>query len=485
MENGTAWYLGYIIVYFAIMFGIGFYYFTKVKNADDYLIGGWSMGFWSIVGTVISTWCGASIFIGTVSLAFIYGFSAYLRFAFAGLFFTFLLILFFGRRLRRQKLYTLADLFGQRFGAKVGIIPSILSAFIYAIPTTAIQYIAMNTIWTIVFGLDPTLGFIISTALILGFTVLGGLPGTIITDALQAVIIILGIGTLAAASLNFAGGFETLITKTPSEFLSIAGPFGIQEVLLFVLSVGPFYLVWQSSWQRIFAAKTERIAFTANAIGVAISAVVTLCPIIIGLSSRLFLPPDTRPDHIFSIVTLELLPPYIGGFIYCALLAALVTGANSFILQGSSNLTYDLYKRLMHPTADNTRLMLVSRLSVVFIAVGALLVAQNFTGIMAIYQWALRITATTLVIPFLATMFWRRTTRTAVLSSMLGGFIATLVWPYLGDFGVDQTIFGFLFSFLGLCLSFITKHHPEEVIVAVMYEDLPCAQTEEGTCSDH
>lgn len=64
------WYLGYIIVYFLIMFGIGFYYFLKVKNADDYLIGGWSMGFWPIVGTVISTWCGASVFIGTVGLGF-------------------------------------------------------------------------------------------------------------------------------------------------------------------------------------------------------------------------------------------------------------------------------------------------------------------------------------------------------------------------------------------------------------------------------
>jgi len=483
MENqGTAWYLGYIIVYFTIMFGIGVYYFTKVKNADDYLIGGWNMGFWPIVGTVISTWCGASIFIGTVSLSFIYGFSAYLRFAFAGLFFTFLLVAVFGKCLRRQKLYTLADLFGQRFGAKVGIIPSILSAFIYAIPTTGMQYIAMNTIWTIVFGLDPTLGFIISTALILGFTILGGLPGTIITDAFQAVLIVLGVSILAGAAMTFAGGFSELIANTPPKYLSIAGPFGIKDVLLFVLSVGPFYLVWQSSWQRIFAAKTENIAFRANALGILVAAVVTLCPVIIGLSARQFMPANTSPDLIFSTVTLQLLPPHIGGFIYCALLAALVTSANSFILQGSSNLTYDLYKRLINPTADNARLMLVSRLTVVFIALGALFVAQNFTGIIAIYQWALRITATTLVIPFLATMFLSRTTRTAVVASMLGGFVATLIHPHL-NIGIDQTIFGFIFSFLGIALSFVTKHHPDEVVLAVMYQDLPSAQVEKNTSS--
>ena len=127
--------------------------------------------------------------------------------------------------------------------------------------------------------------------------------------------------------------------------------------------------------------------------------------------------------------------------------------------------------------------MLVSRLSVVFIAIGALVVAQNFTGIMAIYQWALRITATTLVIPFLATMFLRRTTRTAVIASMLGGFISTLVCPYL-NIGIDQTIIGFLFSLIGISLSFVTTHHPAEHVVAVMYEDLPCAEGE-STCSDH
>lgn len=140
MIEGFSWYLSYIVVYFAIMFGIGFYYFMKVKSADDYLIGGWNMGFWPIVGTVISTWCGASVFIGTVGLAFNVGMSAYLRFSFASIFFTLLLIIVFGKCLRRQRLYTLADLFGQRFGPKVGIIPSILSAFIYAIPTTAMQY---------------------------------------------------------------------------------------------------------------------------------------------------------------------------------------------------------------------------------------------------------------------------------------------------------------------------------------------------------
>ena len=231
--SAQSWYLGYVVVYFAIMFGIGIYYFFKVKSADDYLIGGWNMGFWPIVGTVISTWCGASVFIGTVGLGFTVGASGYVRFSFASVLFTLILILIFGRALRRQRLYTLADLFGQRYGAMVGIIPSLLSAVVYAIPTTAMQYIAMSTIWTVVFDMDLAPALILSAVLVLAFTILGGLPGTIITDALQSILIITGITILAASCVSFAGGAGRLIEMTPPEFLSLSGPYGASEVFLF------------------------------------------------------------------------------------------------------------------------------------------------------------------------------------------------------------------------------------------------------------
>ncbi len=181
---------------------------------------------------------------------------------------------------------------------------------------------------------------------------------------------------------------------------------------------------------------------------------------------------------IFSRVVKDLLPPYIGGFIYCALLAALVTGADSFILQGSSSLTHDLYRRLINPDATNKQILFVSRITVLFVALAAFIVAMYFSGILAIYQWVLRLTATTLVLPFLATMFVKRTTKTGVLCGMVGGLVSTLIWPLLG-ITFDQTIFGFLFSFLGLFFgSMFSKHSPEEFPAAVMWENLPCANAE-------
>lgn len=470
-----SWYLGYIIVYFAFMFGVGFYYFTKVKNSDDYLIAGWNMGFWPIVGTIISTWCGAAVFIGWVGMGFNVGLSGFFKFALPAGLFCIALIYFFAAPLRRQRLYTLADLFSERFGSKVGIIPSILSAFIYSVPTLGLQMVGMSTIWKVVLGIDFTYGIILSFVLILGFTILGGLPGTIITDAVQSLIIIVGIVILLVASIGYGGGFSEIFANTPKEFLSPLGPFGLGEVLIFALSVGPFYLVWQSTWQRIFASKTEKIAKKAGVIGFTIAIIVSFIPFFVGMTARGFLPLDMRPDLIFSYVTCELLPPYLGGIIYVGLLAALMTGADSFILQGSSNLTIDLYQKLINPKADEKKLMFVSRLTVIIISALGLIIAFNIKDIVTVYQWALRLTATTLVIPFLATMFWKRVTKLGVVSSMILSLIVTMMWPFLGN-GIDPTLIGFGASLITLvAVSLFTKHDKSEQVKAVYWEDLNSA----------
>jgi len=462
------------------MFAIGAYYFTKVKDADSYLIAGWNMNFWSIVGTTISTNIGAAVFIGWVGMGFTVGMSGYFKFALPAYLTSILLILVFSKPLRRQRLYTMADLFGERFGSKIGIIPSVLSAFIYSVPATSLQIVGMSTVFSIVFNIDVKIGIALAFALILGFTILGGLVAAIVTDALQSFILVIGIFILAFAALKFGGGITSVIANTPNEFLSPAGPNGIGEVLMFALTVAPFYLIWQSTWQRIFASRTEKIAIQAGTVGYIITALISILPFAIGVSARQFVPADIRPDLIFSYVTVDLLHPAIGGIVIVGLLAALMTGADSFILQGSSNITQDLYFRLLNPKATGTQMMFVARLSVVLISALALIVSYFMTDIISVYQWALRISATTIVFPFLAVMFWKRTTAKGIVISMISAGVVTVIWPFLNT-GLDQVVPGLLVSLGTLVLvSLMTKHSSEEIIKAVYWEDLPSAKRNLG-----
>lgn len=133
-------------------------------------------------------------------------------------------------------------------------------------------------------------------------------------------------------------------------------------------------------------------------------------------------------------------------------------------------------------------MMRVSRLTVVIIAVLALIIAYKVTDIITLYQWALRLSATMLVFPFLAVMFWRRVTKTGALSSMVVAAFATLAWPYL-DSGLDPAVAGFPVSLVSLVLvSLATNHSKNEQRRAVYWEDLDSAgrmaPTEEPVLDD-
>ncbi|WP_020006129.1 sodium:solute symporter family protein [Salinicoccus albus] len=466
------WYIAYFVLYFGAMLGVALYYYFRIKTYEDYMIGSWSTGFWKITGTIISTNAGAAVFIGWVGLGFTVGLSGYFKFALVAYIFSLLLVILFAKPLRRQKLFTLADLFTVRFGGKTGIIPSIISAFVYSVPTMALQLIGMSTVFNITMGWELNTGLIVSTILILAFSILGGLPATIITDAVQALIIIFGLIVLTVTIIMHVGGLGELIASTPFEYLSPVSQEGLSDTLLYALSVGPFYLVWQSTWQRIFAAKDEETALKAGIIGHVIVAVVAFLPFLIGASARQFVDLNMSQDLVFSYVTNELLPAPVAGIIFVALLAALMTGATSFNLQGASNLTRDFYQVLINPQASNKKLLLASRLTVVFITLLGLGAAAFVTNINDAYRWALMVNGVVLVFPFLAIMFWRRVTKKAVLITMLSSFAFIIIYPLTG-LPFDQALAGYVFSFAVLIItSLLTAHDQSELVQTAMKHKL-------------
>ncbi|HIW13450.1 MAG TPA: sodium:solute symporter family protein [Candidatus Salinicoccus stercoripullorum] len=466
------WYITYFVLYFGAMLGVAAYYYFKIKTYEDYMISSWSTGFWKITGTIISTNAGAAVFIGWMGLGFTVGFSGYFKFALVAYFFSLLLVILFAKPLRRQKLFTLADLFTVRFGGRTGMVPSLISAFVYSVPTLALQLIGMSTVFNITLGWGINTGLIVSTLLILAFSIMGGLPATIITDAVQALIIIFGLIILTVAIVMHVGGLGELFANTPFEYMSPVSTEGVWDTLLYALSVGPFYLVWQSTWQRIFAAKDEKTALYAGITGHVIVAVVAFLPFLIGVSARQFVDLDMQQDLVFSYVTNELLPAPIAGIIFVALLAALMTGATSFNLQGASNLTRDLYQVMINPGATNERMLLISRISVIIITVLGTGAAAFISNINDAYRWALMVNGVILVFPFLAIMFWRRVTKKGVIISMLASLVFILVYPLLG-LPFDQALAGYAFSLVVLVLaSLLTKHDDSEVVKTAMKHKL-------------
>lgn len=472
-------YTVYFCVYVALMMGIGVYYGRKIKSVDTYLIADWNVSFSNIVGTMIATACGAAAFIGFVGLGFVSGVQGIFFWVVPATAFSIVLAVVFGRVLRQLQQYTIPDAFALRFGRNAAFIPSISQIAIYVVPTLAIQYIGTGTIFTTFFGMELKTGIFLGFAVVFPYTFLGGLPATIVTDKIQAVILTVGLVLLFFFGVYYAGGPSEVSKVIPSYYWSPLGKTGLWSFLSLVFTVGPFYMVWQTTWQRIFAARDEKTAVNGVSVGFFLSGIILCFSFFVGIAARGFLPFDTHPDMVFTKVISEVFPPVLGGIVVVGLTAAIMSGGDSFIMMGSASVARDIYQQYFRPHATKPQMLWVSRWSTLFISVAALVIALVGRGIIPVYILAVKTVGAGLVFPFCALMFWRRATRKGVLASMVAGITVTLFWDVLGNPYIIEGVAGYVSSLLVLiAVSLLTSHSPDEQVKAAYFEPL---KTEEYT----
>lgn len=466
-------YIVYFVVYIALMMGIGVYYGRKITSVDTYLIADWNMGVTNITGSVIATACGAAAFIGFVGLGFVSGIQGIFFWVLPATAFSIVLAVVFGRVLRQLKQYTLPDAFALRFGKNAAFVPSVSQISIYVIPTLAIQYIGMGTIFTTFFGTELNTGIVLGFAVIFPYTLLGGLPATIVTDKVQTVMLTAGLLVLFFCGLYYAGGITKIQSVTPPHYWNPLGKTGVLPFLSLVFTVGPFYLVWQTTWQRIFAAKDEKTAVKGVSGGFLLSGIILCFSFFAGIVARGFLPHDTHPDLVFTEIVSQGFPPVLGGLIVIGLAAAIMSGGDSFIMMGSASVARDIYQQYINPHADKVQMLGISRWSAFFISAAALIMALLGKGIIPMYILAVKTVGAGLVFPFLALMFWKRATQKGVIASMVAGIVITLLWDKLGNPYVIEAVAGYISSLVVLLLvSLLTSHSPDEKVKAAYFEPL-------------
>ena len=459
--------------YFILMILIGVYHLWKIESADEYLIANWQAAFWQILGTTVATWSGSAVFLGFVGMGFAAGLNGFFYWVLPGCLFTILFVRLTGKKLRRLRLYTIPDLFALRFGRNAAFLPAVYQIFIYSIPTLAIQFIGLGITFQVFFGLDLQWGIILSFGLISIYTLLGGMPSTILTDCLQAAVIIIGHAVMFFFCIKLAGGLDRVWDITPAAFWRPFGADGITSFLSVALTVGPFYMVWQTTWQRIYASRNDAVAVNGVTWGFVINLLIGLMSFVIGLTARGYLPLDVAPERVFTVAVSSFFPTYAGALVVLALAAALMSGADSFTMMGSASIARDIYQQYFKPGASRREMLTVSRCSVVLMSVAAAAVALSGSGIISLYLLVVKICGAGLVIPVLAMFFWRRTTRAGVLSAMLAGGAVTLAWSLAGNPWVMEAVPGYLSSLTTVVLvSLLTRHASDEQIKAVFFEDL-------------
>ncbi len=250
------WYLFWIGAFLIGIFSVSIYYSRKIKTADEYTMANFSLGFFPICGTIIATSLGSAAVIGSSGKGFEIGLGWFLT-KLPVAFFSILLAVVLGSTIRKLKLYTLPDLFVRRFGKASGIIPSLIISILYMTPTFGMQIVGMGSVLTTVLDISVTTAMLAGFVISVIFTLMGGLPSVAWTDAVQSVLILAGLIFMFIFGLNYVGGPDVVMNNTSPDMFNLFS-MDTTELINYLIIFGPFYLVWQTSWQRISSAKTEK-----------------------------------------------------------------------------------------------------------------------------------------------------------------------------------------------------------------------------------
>ena len=209
-------------------------------------------------GTMAAIVLGGASTIGGVGLGYKYGLSgAWMVFAIGlGLL---ALSIFFSARIARLKVYTVSEMLDLRYGGKAGLISGVVM-WAYTLMLAVTSTIAYATIFDVLFDMNRTLAIILGGSIVVAYSTLGGMWSITLTDMVQFVVKTVGVLLLLLPiAVVKAGGFGAMKAALPTEYFDPLG-IGGETIFTYVLIYTFGMLIGQDIWQRVFTARSDRVA---------------------------------------------------------------------------------------------------------------------------------------------------------------------------------------------------------------------------------
>ncbi|MDO7907974.1 sodium/proline symporter PutP [Paenibacillus sp. JX-17] len=433
-------------IYFIGMLVIGWYAFRKsTGDLEGYMLGGRGVGPFvtalSAGAADMSGWMlmglPGSVFVKGISgMWIVVGLSlgAYLNYVYVA------------PRLRiytkiAQDAITIPDFFENRFMDRSRLLKLISAAVILIFFTfyTSSGMVSGGRFFESAFGMDYRFGLFLVTSIVIAYTLFGGYLAVSLTDSVQGLIMFAALVAIPSVAIYHLGGFKAsfdIVNQLdPAHFNLFQG---VQTAgILSLLAWGLGYFGQPHILVRFMSITSARELKTARRIGISWMVIGLLGASLIGLAGYAYVNVNllelSDPETIFILFANILFNPYITGILLAALLAAVMSTISSQLLVTASALTEDFYRTFLRRGASNRELVLIGRLSVLLIAVIALIMSYtpndtilNLVG----YAWAGF--GSSFGPAVLLSLFWKRMTSWGAIAGIVSGAVGVIVWVALG-----------------------------------------------------
>jgi SSS family solute:Na+ symporter len=422
----------FMIIFFAVMIGIGFYYNKKEKvssSSDDYILAGRRAPLLIVAGSFFATMVSTGTVAGYAGSGYSNGISAYWS---GGCFMTASMWagIWIIPRLRATGITTVPELFDKYFGGKHRILALILSLG-RDLGVIASVVLVLGQIFQSLFGMNFWLSIILTAGVVILFTASGGMWAVLLTDTIQAAFIALGTTILIPLGIYKAGGFAKFVAQVPvthSDVFSV----GMSQTLGWFL-VGTFTLLgYQTMLQRGLAAKDDKTAQQAFFFGGLLGLFWYAVPFVTGVVAKVLFPDITASNAFYSMASL--FGDYGNVFFLTVLLMSGMSTVSSCILTTTSNITLDLYKRFIRPDASEKNIVILQRCCLLFIVLLCTWIGQIYPYVVELFWIGGRLMASGLAPVLVTLLLWSKARRAPISTffAMLGGAGACL-WAQMSQ----------------------------------------------------
>ncbi|OOE54272.1 sodium/proline symporter PutP [Salinivibrio kushneri] len=476
------------LAYLIMMLAIGVYAYKRTSNSEDYFLGGRSLGPWPAALSAGASDMSGWLLLGLPGYAYAAGMES-LWLAGGLLLGTYLNWLICAKRLRTYSIeadnaLTLPEFFARRFEDKSKLLQTISAFFIllFFLFYTSSGLVAGGKLFTTVFGFDYTTAVVIGTICVVSYTLFGGFLAVSWTDLVQgllmaAALLIVPFVIMDGSIFKLGGDVAAINPELMTIWRDVEGEplswIGIASLAAWGLG----YFGQPHILARFQATRSNKDITTARRIAVGWSALSMFGAVLIGLVGILYVQNDMTGDlkdgeKIFMLLVNAAFHPVIAGILLAAILAAIMSTADSQLLVSSSALAEDFYKQVFRPDASTQEVVMVGRGAVILLSAIALGLAMDpESSVLGLVSYAWAGFGAAFGPALLLSLFWRDMNRNGALTAILVGGVTVVVWKQLSGsiFDLYEIVPGFIFAGLGAIVVSKATGGPSES-VAKQYE---------------
>lgn len=426
MSKATVYLIG-MVLYISLLITIGLLARKRIKNSEDFQVGGRNIPAFVLAGTLIASWLGSGTVVGYASRVYYFGLGG-IWYAVACVFSILYFYLIIGR-IRMIPAITTPEMIELRYGEKARKW-AVLPVFLGQATIAAYQIKAVGYIFQIALGMNPDIAVALGTAIIIGYTFLGGFYAVAWSDVCQSCIFLIGTSIAVPFAISNAGGWNNMIASFPPHFFSVTnvGLLGILNVFVPTALLGGTSMFM---YQRAWAAESVDAAKRAARINIFGACFIYSLVLILSLAGAVTLPGIQGDVVIFSVA--NQLPLMIGLVLSISAMAVFVSTGDSLLLASATVFVREIYMR--GKTPDEKKELLATRMTVAAIGLSGLVLLRFYPNLISLALLAYSVEGAGLLCPLVMGMYWKGGTQQGTIASISIGFSIVVLWEICNRIG--------------------------------------------------